>query len=289
MKLFHVTALFLVALLAGCSDGTQGDFVEQRPERTPVGSASVATPTEGGPDAETGSILGQVMDDELRAIADAHVSLPGLGVVLQVDESGSFEFLGVPAGRQVVEAQAPGHGGASKRVTVVAGENTEANFLLSPLAVEEPFVDLESRVVYIEAAVSSYEHGCPNCGAWSIPYNETPTYIVMEVFGEHAISSPLRPDSLSFIVRKHGYTGDYIHNCSATEFFSACENLPIRVAINESVLTAMEPRGPIEKIHTLTGCERFWICVDEKYEIWVSSFYYWDEAAIPLDYSAKPG
>lgn len=75
-------------------------------------------------DANTGSIVGQVLTFELLPVPSASVGIVGLDVESQSDESGRFALNNLPPGEHVVQASAPGFVGGTRAVQVTAGAVT---------------------------------------------------------------------------------------------------------------------------------------------------------------------
>lgn len=300
MNEFPVFAVLLGALLSGCIGGTGGDVVTNEPPQTPVGSTTVARTTAGTTATATGSIVGTVTDEELRPIADATVSLTELQVRIVTGSDGAFEFLSVPEGRHVVEAQAPGHVGQSLRLEVSSGDRVQASFLLSKLEVHEPRVEVVQHSVLIKynAGPTSYLTSVGQCEPacwWYTQPLEDPDHVIVEIFGEHSVPHPRGWDGLLTQVRAYpadnttfqivricpgGPTGDMNH---------PCVRLPIRYDFNATEIDEGWPRiGSIDRLGILFQCEQSWFCLDDGYEGWLSLFYDWEGREIPSEYSANP-
>ena len=128
--------LVLAALLvSGCTSGQ---------------SATTASATTSAPpptvSADTGSITGQVVDEELQPIGGAEVAVTGPATLSAVtDALGKFTFNQLAPGDYVVFAQRLGFESASKRAVVAAAAASEVTFTLRAIA-----VDGEARMDYVQ-------------------------------------------------------------------------------------------------------------------------------------------
>lgn len=304
MRQFHGIVVMLVVLLAGCAGGIQSDFAEQEPQGTPVGSTSVATPSDEEAAAQVGSIAGHVTDEELRPLPDAVVRLPDLGASLNVDEAGAFEFLDMPAGRHVLEAQAPEHTGEARRVVVEAGEAIDVTFALASLPVDEAWVHTETHAVQVTGPghfTRMMSRFVPlscnaNCTWWvSLPETK-PVFAQFEFLGQHSVANPRGWDGLR--VQVHGFAENSTSNARVLRLCGGemtsdpnreCLRLPVIFSFEKSDLDESDPNSVVpERFRLLIDCEDAWVCLDDRYEGWVSLFYGYEREKIPPDYSAVP-
>jgi hypothetical protein len=111
-----LAALLLTALLAGCSGGGGGDDPDQVDDSDFEDLDLSAT-------SSTGVIRGVVVDDAIRPIAGARLSLPvgGAPRTATSSDEGLFGFDGLEPGTYFVSASKPGYLPAQTSVEVVAG------------------------------------------------------------------------------------------------------------------------------------------------------------------------
>lgn len=109
-------------------------------------SKTQESPTDPAPEptvtADTGSISGLVVSNELAPLSGAIVGLlerPELAAT--TDEGGRFTFNDVEPGGYSVVAQKLGYDSAARKITVVAGEVAEVEFVLKPIPTDEPYVE----------------------------------------------------------------------------------------------------------------------------------------------------
>jgi carboxypeptidase family protein len=126
--------LFLLGfalLVAGCSGSSNNAGLSAS------GSAAPSS-VDGGQD--TGSIKGTVVSEEAAPIAGAQVAaVRPTTAETKTDESGQFELAGLAAGSYDVVAQALGYNSLARKVDVVAGETSEARFVLPSIEIIVPY------------------------------------------------------------------------------------------------------------------------------------------------------
>lgn len=143
---FLMVAALVAVAFAGCtSGGGPSDAGENSDVSGPGGVA----------DADTGNVVGVVVDDSIRPLAGAEVGIPELSIETTTNEDGSFELTGLEPGTYGIAAQKLGYDSAAKRVNVVAGEVTEVNIELTAVAIVDPFVDVQTWTGYIECQVGT--------------------------------------------------------------------------------------------------------------------------------------
>lgn len=123
-----LAGLFLVSALAGCADGGK-----------PLTSAGSTTTSAARPTSteDTGSITGQVLDDEVQPIAGADVALTGAKGIAPVksDTQGRYTFNALTPGDYVVFVQQLGFESAQKTIKVQPGLVSYGNFSLVPIPI----------------------------------------------------------------------------------------------------------------------------------------------------------
>lgn len=104
--------------------------------------------------------MGQVLDEEFRAIPNATVAVPSTTLVTQTDGAGDFEIGPLEPGSYDVSAYALGYGSLARRVDVVAGQSVDVTFALPILASGAafyesfPYVGFEACQWYFEGAIA---------------------------------------------------------------------------------------------------------------------------------------
>jgi hypothetical protein len=131
-----VTLLVAALALSGCTavdsgakDASPGPSFAAPPETT----------------KETGSIRGIILDDEQLPIVRASVSLLDPIQETKTDDLGLYTFNGLPPRNYSVVVTKIGYSQDSRKVSVRAGEVTQANFALKAIVVREPWIEKQTR------------------------------------------------------------------------------------------------------------------------------------------------
>ncbi len=85
--------------------------------------------------AQTGTIIGQVTDQDGEAIAGATVGIEAMDLGTVTDRQGGFVLRNVPVGRHILRVQALGHVERSDMVTVSADVTVSRDFVLDTVAI----------------------------------------------------------------------------------------------------------------------------------------------------------
>ena len=307
-KTLAVGLLAVLLAVSGCLQGPgPGNAMPSAAEPREAGSTRVASASDPDLAPALGSIEGRVTDDEFRPLPNATLHLRNLDVALSPDAQGAYSFLDVPVGRHVVEVQAAGHAGASKAVTVEQDASVRADFALTPLAVEEPHVTVLQHTTLIHWSVYGLFYvtaAVPNCSdncSWWFPLGDpAPDQLLFQVTGRHSTANPRGWDGLRLGAIGYPLGSDKIadahrlFDCLGTVDTNPnhpCLRLPLRVVVNNTVLTSQDHGGRDprpQRVNVLPQCEDSWWCLEERYDTYVSFFYDWGEE-IPPDYTALPG
>ena len=135
MRTLAVVALLAGALLAGCSSPSEDTQSETGPSFDDLGLQATST---------TGLIRGVVVDDAIRPIAGAKISLLGDAPKEAVtSDEGTFGFDGLPAATYFLKVNKLGYREAQHSVDVVAGvaEPPSAKVLLAADPSNMPYVE----------------------------------------------------------------------------------------------------------------------------------------------------
>lgn len=118
----------LMLLLAGCA----GQGTNKSIELDQVGDINL-----GGLSA----VKGRVISEELTPLTAALVQVDNFQHAT-VDESGNFEIDGLPDGRHILYAGAPGYTFVSREIDLVAGVVLQSDFTLAALPSLEPYIEI---------------------------------------------------------------------------------------------------------------------------------------------------
>lgn len=116
-----LAALVLVLLAAGCAG--------------PAGPKAATNAAPAVTSAETGTVAGTAVDDQLVALADVDVGVPLANLTTKTGADGSFRLANVPAGAAEVVATKAGFATARQKVAVEAGAAVkDVQLVLAPIA-----------------------------------------------------------------------------------------------------------------------------------------------------------
>lgn len=150
---------------------------------------------------DRGDLIGQVVDDQMRPLVAARVTIEGPGVLRSITTGrrGQFGFLRLPPGEYVVLAEAEGHESVIRpSVAVHLGSHTDLVLSLSPrpeqvvtLQTETPVLDvraIESGALWIREELESF----PIENLWTL--SSSTAGVLLDREGLHG--SRLRPGPL---------------------------------------------------------------------------------------------
>ena len=286
----------LTFLVSGCVGGTD-------PASEPVATTSEPPPPAAPAEvsADTGALQGAVVDDEKRPIVGANVAVLKTDLETVTDEGGAFTLNGVLPGSAHVAVQALGYASAARNVDVAAGEVAWANFTLTPIAIDETYVQAIPRVSFVDfgqhqldlLALSSLNRTCQNCkhpftiiddpGGFMVEYVFAPT--VPWPAGRHVVCATLY----------RNYVGDspFANNAVNSGSFITVNCLPDHgnVTLNKDksptcTICVRTPKDQITLYVTGAGYNAGDLPnVQQKVEIWVSIAH---KGPIPEGYTAAP-
>lgn len=284
MALLRGIAVLAALVLAGCA----------QPAAAPlsVSSTSMAASRDVGdeasPVAEKGAIQGTVIDDESAPLANVAVTLVELDESAVTGSDGVFEFLNVPVGTVLLAANKPGYASQAIKLEVIAGDAVTHRFQLTPLAGNATFFEVLPRTLLhqTEASLATWTVGyyatalnqteptlfCQGC-RWLIPTQAKPETMVLEILGQHAVPNPVTGDTEAYYV----YGGRNV--TTEDTLFGSAENLPVNHVFASSDV------GKYREFLTMYFCDFYWVCVNEKRDLWVTLFY---GAPAPEGYTAVP-
>lgn len=122
-----ILALLLVGLLAGCTD--DGGPASEGPQ-----AADVAPPKSG-----LGSISGVVVDQSITPIAEATITIVGLGTTTETNDDGQFKFEDLEPGTYFLQADAVGFNATQTSVDVLADQVAKPKMALQAVQSKDPY------------------------------------------------------------------------------------------------------------------------------------------------------
>jgi hypothetical protein len=173
-----VGLVILAMALSGCSKGSAKTTDD--PSGTNVIQATDAP-------LGSGSIEGVVTDDTLLPIQGAMVGILEVEGVAVTGADGAFAFRGLAPGAYVVQVNRLGFDAVSTKVDVVAEEVAPVQVILTPIVIQDTFVDVIQINLYMGCGggllVTSFTGGC----AWTstnVAGDHNVTGEVLSVVGE---------------------------------------------------------------------------------------------------------
>lgn len=147
----RVLLVLALVLVAGCSDAPKADV--------PAGDDEVFADLEDGVQATatTGAIAGVVVDDAIRPIPGANVTLLARNQTVTADADGRFAFEELEAGVYFLSSVAHRHDTIQLSVEVKVGEIATARVMMQRLTTVEPY----KQTVQFRGYVANYL-GYPN-------------------------------------------------------------------------------------------------------------------------------
>ena len=211
-----VPFLILASLLfAGCA-------AEAEPAATST-SPTAAPPTA---DAVTGSISGTVVDDEQQPLAGATASI---GVMeATTDATGAFTMNGVEPGEYSLFISILGYEQGAKKVAVVAGEVTSAQFVLRAISIVDAYHEsfTKTGVVTGQYTVNVVANMVNNsqldnlmCGPcqWAVEFKPAIMDAVTDLVFKPSVSAPAVNEVIVLVYNKAG-AGETIATIMSHEY-----------------------------------------------------------------------
>lgn len=253
--LLILPVLLVVGLgLAGCGGGGGGDD-------TPDGLPDVK-PTEEG----KGAMGGVVVDEAIRPIAGALVSLTGLGLNVTTDEAGTFAWPDLEPGSYFISVSAPRFLSVQASADVVAAETAFVRVQLasdpSPLPYQETYHHTGSMQAWAGIAQFFVEGMQDNgsalcdCRLYFTPQGRLST-VVYEAFWEWTVPDLADQAELYYVVEQ--LEGDAYE---AGYCFSPCN---VRVAGGDFT-------PDVQAYARLDGPD-LWVGYQQQFELYVTLFY----------------
>lgn len=265
--------LVIVGLfLSGCLGTT--DRLKSPADGSPEPSfATPATVT-----AETGGLEGVVTDPELVPLGRVEVVLKETKNATMTDDAGRYSFSNLNPGPYSLFFQLAGYESVGRKADVVAGEVVQADAILAPLPAAVPRVELmvfEGYIQFGEAytdIITASTGGLVGCQKCLFYFNvtESAVALVFEIKFTPTIANPTGPTTLGYQFTDAGASRNYM--------VGSWESGDKR-QLNK---TWPQPGG---RFYHLNYCDDLWICVDQRFTVYVSHFHYVPPSS---DYSALP-
>lgn len=254
--LLTLPALLLVGFgLAGCAGGG-GDG-----DATPDGLPDVK-PTEDG----KGAIGGVVVDEAIRPVAGALVTLASHQSNVTTDETGTFAWSDLEPGSYFITVSAPRFLSIQSSAEVVAGETAFVRVLLSADPTPLPYQQTYQHAGYMQAwagiaqffVESTQDNGSAlcDCRLYFTPQGGLST-AVYEAFWEWTVPDPADQAELYYVVEQlegDAYVEDYC--------FSPCN---VHIAGDEFT-------PDVQAYARLDGPD-LWVAYQQKFDLYVTLFY----------------
>lgn len=256
MTLFRrpaISLLVVAVLVAGCSGN--------KPDETPSEA----------PEQGVGSIAGVVVDEAIRPVVGANVTVLVAGIAPVVaSENGGFAFEGLAPGTYILSASAPGFLTVQSTATVVAGATADVRLQMPADASPVPYHTTLSYHGFMaayagqaqsegQAALGQFWPGC-DCG-FSFILDRHPTNAVFEATWE--LTTPDPAGQANF-----GYQFLYGDDHRPIDFggcFSPCYSF-----VEEKLLAPLQPG--VEAHVLMTGPDAYPV-VNQAFDMYLTLFY----------------
>jgi hypothetical protein len=265
------TALLCV-LLAGCaSEGSKKDVVE-------FGDGSRVELEGDDPSAGKGSILGVVVDETIRPIVGAHVSVTGSDATAVTDSSGVFHVADLEPGTYFFRVNATGFLPTQASADVIAGEVQRMRIQLQVDTTPQPFHQTLAFEGFIQAWLGIgqfYATGDNNDTACACTFRFTPAANV-STFVYEAVWEAVAPDPAGL---GEYYPELYQADGGGLDFNGYCFS-PCHFHINANGYV----QGS-EVIARFTGPD-LWVSVQQDFTVFITL---WHNGAAPEEWSFVAG
>ena len=196
MRGAFVAMMVALVALAGCSDDPKAQEAEDDVFAGLEGQAEATT--------TTGAIAGVVVDEAIRPLGNASVTLLSTGTNVTTDGEGRFAFERLEPGAYFVQAGLRRYDGAQVSVDVVAGEVSTVRILLVRLAGSDPYHitqnfrgHIDNYAGFANFAVEVLAPGTLGCTcAWDLPVDPNLMTVMVEASGQVAVPNPGTPGTV---------------------------------------------------------------------------------------------
>lgn len=262
-------ALFLSACLGAAPPGPK--------------TAAVTTGADVVYDPEEGCFYGRILDDELRPVPDATVTVTETKASVSSNFEGNFRICRLLPGNYTLMVYKPGFLLAVARIKTSDGTGT-VQVSLRP--VPQPRIEAKPFVVYHRYGYGSVNvsqaSGCGPC-AFNFFVAKLPNVVLYEATWARSVKLPALADSMTYELKAgNPYPG-------SGSVLSGTAPHPIRVATDNETLMKFQVVKAAKQWVPLSGtvwCASY-PCQEQRVNVWISSFYDYEE--IPLNYTAlKP-
>ncbi|HJQ93446.1 MAG TPA: carboxypeptidase-like regulatory domain-containing protein [Candidatus Thermoplasmatota archaeon] len=309
MRPLLAVPLVLVVALAGCATG-EGE--------APQGEADDFADKGVKASATTGVLLGVVVDEAIRPVQDATVTINGVAEATETtDELGRFAFGSLQPGTYLVKVTAPQFASSQSTAEVIAGEEDPpvVRVQLARLFTQDPYAEIIKFDGYIACA---YAYGvsstcvndytrligfAPGCeGGCLRDHNVSQTggnirefrtnigpgwqTLVMEMHWEPSTGPPSKGTL--------GMTVSYFTRTSTGHWYATCDGpSPVRCQIDvgeegpgQSEEPALIPPEGLQDLFVLFSAGDEDVAINQKFQFFQTNFYY---AIPPADWSFVNG
>lgn len=232
-----------------------------------------------------GAIAGVVVDEAIRPIVGANVTLVSLERIVATDEQGRFSFEGLDAGTYFIAAEARRHESTQVSADVVAGAPTVVRILLVASTGVEPYHvtlhfrgHIENYLGYGNFVVEVIAPGTLGCTCTlDTPVDANLTTVLVEATGQVAVPNPGTPATVPgdayWEVMNGSAASGALQDSGYDEF-----PLSLRFSAEETF-----PDADIIGVRITCG---IWPCVTMDYDLFVTLWYH-EEA--PEDWTIFEG
>jgi hypothetical protein len=152
--------ILITIVFAGCIVG------EAETKDAPVDDSVAAPPTFGD---DSGAIHGMITNEEGQPMPGASVGIVDAAeLATQSSGNGEYTLSELAPGTYNLAVAALGFETQARRVTVVVGEVTEADFVLQQIAIDVAYHEIRTEAGYVLCTVRAYP-GVPTTGAGGLP------------------------------------------------------------------------------------------------------------------------
>lgn len=255
LRAWTLTLVMVSVTLAGCAGDADPSGIRSTDDA--AGPAEVTH--------TTGGIEGQVLDDEARPVVAAVVELVKTGNTTKTDAQGRYSFSNLDPGTFELRITRGGYEGEGRTVQVVAGQVAQANVILTLLAFDVPYSELqlfEGHIMVgsalVDLVTTGTGYGCEVCRFW---FNATPgiEMIVLEVDAELTADVPTDDNDFFFELVGETKGGRYL-----ADYW--------QIGDQRRVQGGFPDDGDAMQLSNY--CSIFTVCVDQRYTLYVTNFYF---------------
>jgi hypothetical protein len=254
MRVLAIALLLAAIVLAGCTGGSAGDD-------TPEGLPDVK-PTEEG----KGAIGGVVVDEAIRPIPGAVVSLTSLSLNVTTGDEGTFSWSDLEPGTYFISVRAPRFISVQSSAEVVAGETSFVRVQLAADTSPLPYQETYQKTGFMQAwggigqfvIENQQDNGSAlcDCRLYFTPVGSL-SAAIYEAFWEWTVPDPANQAELYYVVEQLEGDADESGYCYS----------PCNVHIGGDSFTPN-----VQAYARLDGPD-LWVAYNQQFELFVTLFY----------------